>query len=415
MSKRTRGQNEGCIYERADGRWEAKLNLGYVNGKRRRKCFYAETRAEVQALLAASSRDRDLGLPVATERQTVGHFLDGWLKNSVRPSVRPRTYESYELTVRKHLRPALGNLRLEKLAPQHVQEMLNAKLKQKPSAKGKARKLSPRSVAYLRVVLRHALNQAMRFGLVVRNAAALTDPPKVERAEIRPLSLDQAKKLLDVAKGDRLEALYSVALALGLRRGEILGLRWAEDVDLDGRTIQIQQAIQRVGPKASGAEKGSLQAAEPKTERSRRTIALPDAVVRSLRAHRARQLQERMRAGARWNDRGLVFTTGIGTPLEPRNVHRHFKRMLKKMVEPADQEQERPESKPAEPLKFRFHDLRHSAASLLLAMGVPMRTVMEMLGHSSIALTADTYSHIAPAMLRDAADKMDSILTAAGA
>lgn len=259
-------------------------------------------------------------------------------------------------------------------------------------------------------MLRRALNQAMRFGLVVRNADALADPPKIERAEIRPFSPDRARKLLDVVKGDRLEALYSVALALGLRRGEILGLRWAEDVDLDACTIRVQQAIRRIGPKASGEEKGSLRTAEPKTERSRRTIAMPDAVVRSLRAHRARQLQERMRAGTRWQDRGFVFTTRIGTPLEPRNVHRHFKRMLKKMTERRRDEQQ--ETKPAAP-SIRFHDLRHSAASLLLAMGVPMRTVMQMLGHSSITVTADTYSHVAPAMMRDAADKMDSILAGA--
>jgi integrase len=207
------------------------------------------------------------------------------------------------------------------------------------------------------------------------------------RHEIKPLSADQSRALLDAAKRHQLEAFYSAALLLGLRRGEVLGLRWS-DIDFERRTLQVRQTVQRI------AQEG-LVAAEPKTEKSRRTLSLPDAALRALKAQRARQATERLSAGTEWEDADLVFTSLSGTPLDPRGVDRKFKRLL---------------AKAQLPVTTRLHDLRHSAASLLLAQGVPMRTIMELLGHSSIAMTANVYSHIAPTMLRDAADKMDAIL-----
>jgi integrase len=383
---RKRGRNEGSIYKRADGRWCAVVDLGWADGKRKRKYLYGETRAEVAEQLTKTLRDKAQGLPVATERQTVGRFLERWLQDSVKANVRPRTFESYELTVRLHLTPTLGDIRLEKLSPQHVQTMLNRKLKDG---------LAPRTVAYLRVVLRRALNQALRWGLVARNAAALAEPPRVPRHEITPLTPEQARALLDVAKGERLEALYTVALALGMRRGEILGLRW-QDVDFDARTLQVRQAIQRVAGKLTDSGAGGLRASEPKTERSRRKIAMPETIARALRMHRVRQLEERLAAGAAWQDTGLIFVSTLGTPLEPKALHRDFKRLLAKAELPSS---------------IRLHDLRHSAASLLLAQGVPLRTIMELLGHSSITLTADTYSHLMAPTMREAADKMDALLT----
>lgn len=374
MSKRNAG--EGSIFERSDGRWCAQLDLGWQAGKRRRKYVYGATAAEVQNALLKARSDLAAGLPVAVEKQTVSQFLDRWLEG-VRPSVRPRTFQSYEILVKRHIVPELGQWKLDKLAPQHVQAALVRK-----SASG----LSPQTVRHVRAVLRVALNQALRWGLVARNAASLAVAPKLEHKGFRGLSPDEARRLLDAARGDRLEAVYAVALSLGLRMGEILGLRWL-DVDLDGAALTVNQAIYRIAGKG-------LVAAEPKTERSRRAIFLPDGVLRALRAHRLRQLQQRLAAGSRWQDSGLVFTSGIGTPLEPRNLFRSFKALLHRAGLP----------------DVRFHDLRHSAASLLLAQGVPMRAVMELLGHSNIGTTADIYAHVMPAMMRDMADKMDAIL-----
>ena len=249
-----------------------------------------------------------------------------------------------------------------------------------------------RRVPLGRAFLRHRFescntsNQAIKWGLVARNAACLTVAPKLERKRYSNLSPEESRQLLDTAQGDRLEAVYGVALSLGLRMGEILGLRW-QDVDLERATLTVNQAIYRIAGKG-------LVTADPKTDRSRRALFLPDGVLRGLKAHRLRQLQERLAAGSRWQDRGLVFTSSIGTPLEPRNLFRRFKALLSK----------------AGLRDVRFHDLRHSAASLLIAQGVPMRAVMEVLGHSSISTTADLYTHLMPAMMRDVAEKMDAIL-----
>lgn len=371
-----RGQGEGSIFKRSDGRWCAVVDLGWENGKRKRKSFYGETRKDVADALTKGLMEKAQGLPVAIERQTIGHFLEDWLEQSVRPRVSPRTFESWRLIVRRHIVPALGSISLQKLAPQNVRALLNSKLDEG---------LSAQTVRHIRTVLRRALGEAVKFGLVVRNSAALVDGPRIPHHEIHPLTIDEARSFLDAAQGERLEALYSVALALGVRRGEALGLRW-QDVDLDQRALTVNQTVQRVG--------GKLRFLEPKTERSRRTISIPDTVVSALRTHRTHQLEERLAAGRRWQDLGLVFATRVGTPLEPRNVHRDFKRILAKAEVP-DQ---------------RFHDLRHAAASLLLAQGISPRVVMELLGHSRIGITMDTYSHVIPSLMREAADKMDEVL-----
>jgi integrase len=215
----------------------------------------------------------------------------------------------------------------------------------------------------------------------------------VRRFEIVPLNPQQARLLLEAANTERLQALYSVALALGLRQGEALGLRWC-DVDFDSRTLTIRQSLKRIGGRRFG-QPGKLEFVEPKTDRSRRTLVMPESIANALRSHRVSQIQERLSAGPRWKENGLVFATTIGTPLEPRSVVVDFKRIL---------------AKASLPSVVRFHDLRHSAASLLLAQGVEMRVIMELLGHSTIALTANTYSHVLPDLKRDAANKMEAIL-----
>lgn len=227
----------------------------------------------------------------------------------------------------------------------------------------------------------------MRWRMVGRNAAALTDPPRVPHREVHPFSPEQARSFLDSLQGDRLEALYTGALALGLRQGEALGLKW-EDLDLEAGTLQVNRALQRFD--------GAYHFVDPKTEKARRTIALPAFAIPPLRAHRQRQLQERLQAGADWVDWGLVFSTTRGKPLDGSNTTRRFQALVERAGLP----------------RQRFHDLRHGAASLLMAQGVHPRVVMEILGHSQIAVTMNLYSHVVPSLQRDAANLMDALFTA---
>jgi integrase len=374
---RKRNAGEGSIFQRADGRWCAQLDLGWQAGKRKRKYIYGNSASEVQEQLLKARADNAAGFPVVVKRQTVDQFLLGWLE-AVKPSIRPRTYQSYEILVRLHILPELGRVRLDKLSPQHVQVLLAHK-----SASGR----SAQTVRHVRAILRIALNQAIKWGLVPRNVASMSVAPRLERKSFRTLSPEEARQLLGTAKGHRLEAVYTVALSLGLRMGEILGLRW-RDVYLENATLTVNQAIYRIAGKG-------LIATEPKTERSRRTLFVPKSVLHALKTHRLRQLQERLAAGSRWYESGLVFTSSVGTALEPRSLARSFKGLLPKAGLP----------------DIRFHDLRHSAASLLLAQGVPMRAVMELLGHSNISTTADIYGHVMPAMMREVAEKMEAVLS----
>jgi integrase len=372
-----RGAGEGTIRQRTDGRWEARIFVTDPSGGRLRRSLLGRTRAAVAAKLAEAQQAEASGLPTATSRMLLSDYLAAWLE-AAEPRVRPRTYESYELIVRVHLAPGLGHIVLTRLTPPQVQSFLNAKTRDG---------CSPRTVAYMRAVLRQALGQAERWGLVPRNVAKLADAPRVPRREVHPLDPTEARAFLGAITGDRMEALYVTALGTGLRQGELLGLSW-RDVDLEAGTIRVRQALQR--------NRSGLVLVEPKSATSHRTVALPGVVVTALRSHRMRQLQERLAAAGRWPDdpRDLVFLSTVGTPLEGVNVTRRFQALLADAGLP----------------RQRFHDLRHACATLLLAQGVAPRVVMETLGHSQISLTMNTYSHVVPSMTRHAADRMDEAL-----
>ena len=375
-----RGNSEGSIYQRKDGRWAASADLGYAGGRRRRKAFYGRTRKEVADKLVTALRARQQGLPILSERQTTGAFLESWLRDSAAPKVRPKSLVRYEGIVRLYLLPAIGHIPLAKLSPSHVQKMMNDAL---------AAGASPQSACHHRAVLRTALNVALRWGMVSRNAASLAEPPRVPEREVRALGVADARALLAAVEGDRLEALFTVALGVGLRQGEALGLRWGSDVDLEAGTLAVQRALQRVG--------GAWLFLEPKTARSRRTVTLPQPVVAALREHRGRQLQERLRAGAAWEGEkwgGLVFCGEIGEPLSGFHVSRRFRSLLALAGLPS----------------MRYHELRHGAASLMAAQGVPARVAMEVLGHAQISTTLNLYTHVAPELQRDAAERMAAAL-----
>jgi len=384
---RRKAAGDGSIFKRSDGRWAASLTLGYDAGRRIRKTLYGPSQAAVRELLQQARQDLRQGIAPSPGRLTIGDYLAGWL-DSVQPTIRATTFISYEGHVRLHIVPVIGRILLAKLTPADVRRLIAHRLDTGAS---------PRSAQYTHVVLSRALRLAEREGMIGRNVAALVSGPRVRRAEIRPLDPAQARTLLETARGDRLEALYTVATALGLRQGEALALRW-QDVDLDARTLRVTATLQRVPPMLRGPDDGGrgtrYRLEPPKTARSRRTIHLPGVVVTALREHRVRQLEERVGAGAAWQGWDLVFATTIGTPLDARNVSRAFVDLLQRAGLP----------------RIRFHDLRHSAATLMLAQGVDARTIMETLGHSQIGTTMNTYAHVLPAMQRDAADRMDAML-----
>ncbi len=372
-----RGQNEGSIYKRPDGRWCAQVNLGYINGKRKRKYFYGDTRKEVQGQLTKTLRDLQQGLTVATERLTLAAFLTRWLEDSVKPTVRPRSYEAYRHRAQKHLIPGLGRHTLDKLTALHVQGFVRGKL---------ADGLAPRTVGSLLGTLHTALEQAVRWNLVARNVASLVDAPRVERREVRTLTPDEARAFLKAAADDRLESLYWLALTTGMRRGEILGLRW-QDVDLAEAILTIRVQLQRIGGKA--------QLVEPKTTTSRRTITIPPVTVAALHRQRARQNMERLLAGSRWQHHDLVFASTIGTPMDAVTFARKFDLALAR----------------AELPHIRVHDLRHTAATFMLAQGIAPRIAMDALGHSNLSMTMGIYQHVTANLRRDVAKGMEDLLT----
>jgi len=370
---RRRLKGDGSIFQRGDGRWCGKLTLQDGSIKR----YYAASKRDVQLRLRAALKDVDDGLPIVKNEQlTVGQMLTQWLDMAVKPRVRASTLRGYESKVRIHILPALGTVRVSHLTPQRLQAFLNEKHRSG---------LSERTTGHLRDILRTALNDAAKWNLVARNVATLVDAPRVPEREVEGLSPKEARELLDAVKGDRLEALYSVALAVGLRQGEALGLRW-DDGDLDAGTISVRRALQRIA--------GDYVFVDPKTKRSRRTIVLPAFAVTALKQHRKRQLEERLTAGEEWHDTGLVFTTADGQPLHYSTVTKGFQRLLRLAGLP----------------RQRFHDLRHACASLLLAQGVQPRVAMELLGHSQLNTTMNIYSHVIQDARRDAAAKMDAVL-----
>lgn len=308
------------------------------------------------------------------------------MDDCVRGSVRPATYENYGYVL-KHIIPAIGSIRLAKLTPQHVQRLYREKQDQGLT----------RMVILMHAVLHKALGQAVKWDLVPRNVADAVERPKVARKEFQALSPEEAQRFLEVAEGDRFYALYVLAITGGLRLGELLGLTW-EDIDLDRSTLTVRRQLQWQKVKGSKEERRQPVLAELKSAKSRRTIALSTVAVAALKKHRAKQAKERLALGEVWQDQSLVFCTTIGTPQNHSAIrNRSFHPLLEATGLP----------------RIRFHDLRHTCATLLLAQGVHPKLVQEQLGHSQISVTLDTYSHVTAPMMQEAAAKMDAILAAA--
>ena len=376
-----RGHGEGSIYQRSDGRWAASISL--EGGKR--KTFYGKTRKAVQEQLKTALHQQQQGILATGPQQKVEQFLQHWLENVHKQSIRSRTYERYEEIVRLHLVPGIGHHQLQKLSPQHLQSFYTQKLEEG---------LSTTTVISFHNVLHKALETAVRWNLISRNVCDLVSPPRRKRFEIQPLSVEQVQQLLATTRDHRLEALFLLALATGMRRGELLGLKW-QDINFQAEMLQIRRILTRVPTKVKKPQGSTYVEAEPKTEKGRRSILLPQFVLEALKQHRARQSEARLKAGVEWQEHDYVFCTSVGTHLHPtRDVLNQLKVLLAKAGLP----------------DIRFHDLRHSSATMLLSMGVHPKIVQEILGHSQISMTMDTYSHVLPTMQKEAMSKLNELL-----
>jgi integrase len=372
-----RGNGEGSITRRKNGGWMAQYAVHTAEG-RKRKTLYGKTRQEVAAKLAKALSDREGGLTFDAGSLTVSEYLDRWLADSVKDTVRQRTWERYEQIVRVHIKPTLGRIKLKGLTPAHIRGLYREKLDAG---------LSPRTVQYIHTTLHKALKDAVGDGLIPRNVTEAVRAPRPAKKEVRPLSPDQARTFLEAARGDRYEALYVLAVTAGLREGELLGLKW-EDIDLDVGSLAVRRTL-------SEARSGRFFEV-PKNGKGR-SIKLTRQAAEALRTHRKRQNKERLRFGNLWQDSGLVFPAQTGTPMNAKNLTaRSFKPLLERAGLSST---------------VRLHDLRHTCATLLLGKGVHPKIVQELLGHATIAITLDTYSHVLPNMQGEAVSAMESALS----
>jgi integrase len=368
-----RGNGEGSITRRKDGLYMARYTVQTATGVKR-KAVYAKTRKEVSKKLTAAMADASKGITGDGGPKTVGAFLTSWLENSVRGSVRKSTYDRNESLCRVHLIPALGRKKLQTLGAADVAGFYRSRLDAGCSAA---------SVHKMHETLHKALKQAVRWGYMTKNPADDVDAPRVHTEEVHPLTQEEACRFLEAVRGDRLEALYVVALHTGLRQGELLALRW-EDLDLEAHTLQVRRTVTKDG--------GKLAVGPTKTAKGRRTVKLTKDAAASLRGHLTRQLEEIDVLGDHFQDQGLVFCTSKGTLINPTNLRkRSFAPLLVRAGLP----------------HITFHQLRHTAATILLLKNVNPKIVSEMLGHASIAITLDTYSHVLPNMQDSAVAAME--------
>ncbi|WP_435243536.1 site-specific integrase [Streptomyces cucumeris] len=375
MAQRKRNPNgAGSIWQRKDGRYEGRVYVPQPDGTRKRKTIYGNTWDECDEKRQELVRRDRQGIPTPSRSAKLSEWLPYWLEEHIRPHRKRTTYIKYEMHVRLYLVPQLGTRRLESLTTANVRRMLKAVTAQASAATAKE----------AHRVLRTALTTACREELISRNVAQLVPAPRVAPRELRPWSLDETLTFLEATRSDPLYPAFVLAVALGLRRGEILGLHW-RDVDLDRRTLTVRTQLQRGG--------NELYEDITKNRRAR-TIPIPLMCVAPLRWQRLRQATQRTAAGKDWQDSDYVFTTRSGRPIEPRNLNRSFERIAESAGLP----------------RVRLHDTRHGCASLLFAAGVAPRVVMEILGHSQIAVTMNVYTHVNDDSRREAMGHMDRLL-----
>jgi integrase len=369
MAKR-RGNKEGTIYKRKDGRWCAQVSL---DGRRLTK--YGKTQGEVREWLKEIQAQIDSGLTINGARATMEDYLKQWLE-AIKPVLRYKTWQQHEQIVRTYIAPHLGTMRLKDLRPEHVQSLYAAHRKAGVGA---------RTIRQVHTTLRRSFEMALKWGLIPRNPCDAVDKPRVETKEMRTLDSQQVRALLKATEGHRNEALYYLAVTTGMRLGELLGLCWS-NVDWETGRLRIQRQAQ--------PQRGGMVLTELKSASSRRQITLGPVALEKLRERRERYELERLVADERWQEHDLVFPSRKGTPRYPSNLRNEYAVLLREAGLP----------------HIRFHDLRHTAATLMLQQGVHPKVVQERLGHSSVTLTLQIYSHVLPSLHEEVANQLDRFL-----
>ncbi len=386
-AKRRRGHGEGSIIQRGDGRWAAVIDLGWVDGTWKRKTLYGKTRKDVADKMRTARREQEQGRDLTARTATVEAFMTRWLSEDVAPRLAPKTIEQYTILTTKHIVPSLGKVALNKLTAEQVTRFLRTK---------QASGLSASTVNHLQKILRTALNVAVDWKLLSGNPVAATRKVEGEQRKSNPLTPSEMTQFLDTIRDDEHETMYRVTLMLGLRIGETLGLRW-QHVDLTGDQpwsvkrpcLRIEATLQRNAQAGGGSV---LVLKTPKTRDSRRILPLPASLIPLLKAHRARQNERRLLHGDLWQDNDLVFTGALGAGIEPRQALRVFHAACGRAgIE-----------------RRRLHDLRHSAATKLMADGLSLLEVSKLLGHSQLSTTFDIYGHILTEQMGGMVDRLDA-------
>lgn len=397
MAKR-RSNGEGSISKRLDGRYMGQVSIpNPITGKSKRETFYGKTQKEVLEKINEIKYQVQTGTFTAENDITVGNWILTWLREYKDNRIKKGTLTNYTNYVNSHIIPYLGNIKLQELRADQIQGFYNHLLKEgrkKPSA-NKESGLSPTTIKRIHIIINSALKQALKNGIINKNPASAVTIPKQLKHEIQPLSREEIQLFLETAKEDRLYAAFILECGTGLRRGELLGLKW-QDIDLENKILQVNRSLvvqYDVNAKDKGKKATYLEFETPKTEKSKRVISIPDNVVAELKTHRIRQKEEKLRIGKYYTDEDLVFCNIDGSRLHPVSFVSYFKNLLKK----------------AGVRDVRFHDLRHSVATLLLEMNEHPKVVQELLGHSTITTTLDIYSHVNLEKKEQAAAKLNTI------
>lgn len=390
-----RGHGEGSIYQRKDGTWAGVSRYeDPETGEKKKHFVYGKTRSDVAKKKKDWEDELKKGILPSKGKITVSEWLDTWLETYKKNSVRANTYEDYQRIVEGHLKPEIGKIMLKDLRAEQIQKMLNKKYESGNLNNSNA--LSPRRIECIYVTIHSALDQAVKNQLIIRNVCDSVTKPKKIKHEFIPWTTEQTNKFLSSVKDSRLFPIYLTEWGTGLRRSELLGLQWP-DIDFKKGTLTVKRSLTR--------SKGGCKFGEPKTPKSRRIIPLPDQLLKELKSWKAKQAMEKMN----WNNLyaniepekrpvfnplNMVFCDEAGRPMNPDFVSRSFKVDLEKAKLP----------------EIRFHDLRHGHATMLLELGEDIKVISERLGHSSITMTADTYSHVREKMQKEASIKLEQVL-----
>ena len=371
MAKK-KGNNEGTITKLPSGSYRAQVTL---DGQR--LSFTSKTRSECQAWVRKTLDHIDEGLTYEGSQTTLDEYLTNWLVTA-KTALRPKTGHQYQQLVEYHIIPVLGKWKLKELRPDTIDRFYQNRIQAG---------VGNRTVRYLHSVLHKALEKAVKLGLLTRNPADGATPPRLDQGEMLVMNESQVTQFLIAAQGNRYEVMFHVAVKTGMRQAELLGLKW-NDLDWTTGLLQVKRQVQRVDGKG-------YVFVEPKTKTGRRTIQLGEASLQALRQQMERQNFEKDFAGDRWRNNDLIFASSIGTPADLRNVLRQFKLVLAQAGLP----------------EIRFHDLRHTAASIMLKNNIPVFTVSRVLGHAKPSITLDIYAHMIPGMQDQVAKIMDEVIT----